>query len=120
MDAELYREMMLRQLRADESFEPVAIPVDPLPGEDEEAAAERWLYEQGILYGKEGMVFIDRERAEDYDPNLYRALRVIFEPEMLATLDALEEKGLINSSITESGELVYNVTEEGKSYLENS
>lgn len=120
MDAELYREMMIRQLKSDETFEPVQIPVDLLPGEDEEMAAQRWLYDRGILFDKDGMTFINQGKAEAFDPNLFRALKVIFEPEMLETLDALEEKGMIVSGIGEDGQMYYSVTDAGKEYLENS
>lgn len=118
MDADLYREMMIRDLNNDETFEPVQIPVDPFPGETDDEAAERWMRDEGILYDKDGMTFVDKEKAVAFDPNLFRALRIIFEPELLEALDALEEMGLIVSGM-ENDEMVYKVTEDGSRYLED-
>lgn len=118
MDAELYREMMVNDLKADTSFETVNIPVDALPGESDEDAAERWLYEQGILFTDEsGAVFVDAEKATAFDPNLLKILKAVFEPEVLSVLDSLVENGLVWAGVDEDGEAVYGLTDAGEEYV---
>lgn len=120
MDAEVYREMMINNLKADESFSTVEIPVDLLPGETEDEAAERWLYAQGILSNDEnGMVRIDREKADAFDPNLFKVLNAVFEPELLSTLDSLVESGMIWQSVNDEGEAVYGLTQDGLDFVKN-
>lgn len=119
MNDQEYFDLYTQMLFNDPGFEPIDIPYEQLPGESEEEAIFRWLLDNGILYLVNGAVFIDAVVAEAYDPNLLKFLEALAMAEVQKTLDELENKGLVASSINAEGDLIYFLTPNGKGIAES-
>lgn len=114
MEIQGYFELYIQILISDPEFRNIEINCEPLPGETEEEALFKWLLENEIIYLIEGSIFVNEEKAFQYDPNLLKFLEALIRAEAQYTIDSLEEKGLVASSVNSNGEIVYFLTSTGQ------
>lgn len=114
-----WSELHIQDLREDPDFD-IKIPIDPLPGEEDEDTFFRYLRLEGILTGEdEDDLFVDYERANEVDPNIARFLMACQLGDIDNVLHDLEEQGLLYSTIDNDGEFVWGLTEKGKQSVED-
>jgi hypothetical protein len=119
MTEDEYREMYAQALSLDEDFAPIDIPIDQLPGEEIADTLLRFLEEEGMIVMNDDVFVIpDRQKIADFDPNLLKILDAIWLSETYATLDSLEEMGLVYTSVDEDGNIIHSLTEAGLAALD--
>jgi len=120
MKSEEYQEIYADFLRLDPDFKPIVIPIDPLPGEEWEDTLLRFLIAEEMVTVHGNAIYLsDRDKIERYDPNLLKVLDIIFKSNAQAELDALEEEGMVYTTVNDDGEIVYELTALGRETLEN-
>ena len=120
MKYEDYRTMYNEALRLDEGFSTVVLPVEVQPGETEDDAFIRFLVNSDFIEMRKNQWRIkDREKIESYDPNLLKILDSMIMATIRSEMDQLIELGFVYMTADEEGNIVYDLTEAGKEYLEN-
>jgi hypothetical protein len=113
-----WSEIYLGQLRLDPDFK-LVIPIDPLPGEDDEDTIIRYFLQEGVFILRESGIFdVDLERAKELDVNIYKLIKAFKAAAFAETIEALEQDGYAYTTLDSAGELQYGLTPEGARYLE--
>lgn len=121
MKYEEYQELYTSMLKLDPEFAPVDIPIDPLPGEQWGDTVLRFMVQEGMIVIEGGEFFMaDPDKIIAHDPNLMKVLDVIYRAYAMANLDELEEMGLMYTTVNEAGEIIYELTEQGRQQLEDN
>lgn len=113
-----WSEIYLGQLRLDPDFK-LVIPIDPLPGEDEEDTIIRYFLQEGVFFLKENGTFgTNTARAKELDENIYKLIKAFEAAEFADTMEVLEQDGYVELTLDSAGEPRYALTQEGAKYLE--
>jgi hypothetical protein len=113
-----WSEIYLGQLKLDPDFR-LEIPIDPLPGEDEEDTIIRYFVQEGIFIIKgPGIYDTDSERAKELDINIYKLIKAFEAAEFADTMEVLEQDGYAYTTLDSAGNVQYGLTPEGTRYLE--
>jgi hypothetical protein len=119
MNYEDYRKLYSQALRLDDEFRTVDIPVEVGPEETEDQAFMRFLLDQDFIEVRSDQWRItDRDRVKEYDPNLLKILDAMIMSKERADLDELVEIGFLFMTADEHGNIVYELTDAGKGYVE--
>lgn len=120
MNVEFYQRFFLKSLEDDKDFEAVFLPIIQDNQQDQGELILEWLLSNEFIIKRDNMFFVDRDKVYDFNPNLLKILDVMMLSEFYSTIDSLSEKGLIEISIDENGEMIYSLTEIGKMLDENN
>lgn len=113
-----WSEIYLGQLKLDPDFR-LEIPIDPLPGENEEDTIIRYFVQEGIFIIKgPGIYDTDIERAKELDINIYKLIKAFGAAEFAETMEVLEQDGYAYTTVDSAGNVQYGLTPEGTRYLE--
>lgn len=113
-----WSEIYLGQLKLDPDFK-LVIPIDPLPGEDEEDTMIRYFLQEGVFVIKENGVYAaNAARAKELDENIYKLIKAFQAAEFADTMEVLEQDGYVHLTLDSAGNLSYALTPEGARYLE--
>ena len=113
-----WSEIYLGQLKLDPDFK-LEIPIDPLPGEDEEDTIIRYFVQEGIFVIKGPGIFdTNAERAKELDINIYKLIKAFEAAEFADTMEVLEQDGYVYLTLDNEGNPQYALTPEGARYLE--
>lgn len=120
MDREDYQNLFLEAAKLDSS-EPlkVELDIDILPGEDDVDAFMRFLIERGIMIPNGLQFDFDLKKAGEFDPYLRKILEAMLQAEAYYQVDQLVQDGLVYLTADETGNMIYEYTEEGKRWLED-
>lgn len=120
MKYEDYREMYNKALLLDEEFSTVNLPVEVEDGESEDEAFLRFLVGKEFveLKGDQWRI-INRDKIIEYNPNLLKILEARIMAAVRAEMDELVELGFVYMTADEEGNIIYELTEAGKDYVEN-
>jgi hypothetical protein len=120
MKYEEYQEFYINALRLDDDFEPVEIPIESLPDEAPGNTFLRFLIDKGFIEMRGDKVRLgNRQKIKDYNPNLLKILDAICMSATMAELDDWHDKGYIIMSVDDDGDVIYQLTEEGKKHIDN-
>lgn len=121
MNYDEYQKIYADALRLDKDFETVVLPVEVESGETPDEAFMRFLIDRGFLevLGKDYWRIKDRDKIEEFNPNLLKFLDAIVMASKHAEMDELIKMGLAFMTADAEGNIVYEFTEAGKGYLEN-
>lgn len=110
-------DLYIEALKLDDDFDTITVPVEPLPGEEPQDTLMRWMLDVEILIPLENDgLWIDRAKAEAFDPNLLRFFDALQNAELDTIMGELEEAGYVYSTVDAEGNLVYLLTEAGEEY----
>lgn len=113
-----WSEIYLGQLKLDPDFQ-LVIPIDPLPGEDEEDTIIRYFVQEGVFIMTEpGVYDTDSNRAKELDINIYKLIKAFEAAEFADTMEVLEQDGYAYTTLDSEGNIQYCLTPEGARYLE--
>lgn len=119
MNYEEYRDLYDAVLDLDEDFETIVLPIDLQPGETTEEGIIRYMLENDLIEEDDDeWRIIDRERFNAFNPNLLKLLDSRIKANLMAEMDSLIEMGLAFMSADENGDIIYELTEEGKREFE--
>lgn len=120
MKYEDYREMYNKALLLDEEFNTVILPVDIEDGETEDEAFLRFLLEKEFVECKgDQWRIINRDKIEEYNPNLLKLLEARVMAAVRAEMDELVDLGFVYMTADNEGNIIYELTEAGQAYVEN-
>jgi hypothetical protein len=113
-----WSEIYLGQLKLDPDFK-LEIPIEPLPGEDENDTIIRYFVQEGIFVVKApGVYDTNAARALELDINLYKLIKAFEAAEFADTMEILEQDGYAYTTLDSEGNIRYALTPEGTRYLE--
>jgi hypothetical protein len=108
----------LGQLKLDPDFK-LVIPIDSLPGEDEEDTIIRYFVQEGVfIVTGPGIYDTDAKRAKELDINIYKLIKAFEAAEFAETMEVLEQDGYAYTTLDNAGNVQYGFTPEGTRYLE--
>lgn len=118
MNHEEYQKLYADALRLDNEFETIVLPVEVQEGETPDEAFMRFLVSEGLIetQGEDKWRIPDREKIRNYNPNLLKFLDAIVMASVHAEMDELIEAGFVFMTADEEGNIVYELTEEGRRY----
>lgn len=106
------------QLKLDPDFK-LEIPIDPLPGENEEDTIIRYFVQEGIfIVTAPGVYDTNAERAKELDINIYKLIKAFEAAQFADTMEILEQDGYAYTTLDSDGNIQYGLTPEGTRYLE--
>jgi hypothetical protein len=120
MKYEEYQKLYADALRLDDEFETVILPIEIREGEEADEAFLRFLVDEGLIETDEDNWKIkDREKINEYNPNLLKILDAMIMASVRAEMDALIDLGFVYLTADEEGNIVYELTDAGKDYVED-
>ncbi len=120
MKFEEYQEIYAEILKLDEDFSTVILPVDLEPGEDPSEAFYRFLIKQEFIEAQgDDWKIKDRNKIEEFNPNLLKLLDSIVMASVYAEMDMLVDLGYVFMTTDEEGNILYELTEAGEKHLNN-
>lgn len=119
MKYEEYQKMYAEALRLDEDFETIKLPVEIKDGETPDEALLNFLVEKGFVEtkGKDLWRIKDRDKIRDFNPSLLKFLDAVVMSTVYSEMDELIDAGYVFMTADEDGNIVYDLTEEGKKHL---
>jgi hypothetical protein len=113
-----WSEIYLGQLKLDPDFK-LVIPIDPLPGENEEDTMIRYFLQKGVFVIRDnGTYGTNSERAKELDINIYKLVKAFEAAEFADTMEVLEQDGYVHLTLDSADNIQYALTPEGARYLE--
>jgi len=113
-----WSDIYLGQLKLDPDFE-LVIPIDPLPGEDEEDTIIRYFLQEGVFFiQSNGVYSTNAARAKELDENIYKLIKAFEAAEFADSMEVLEQDGYVHLTLDSDGNPRYALTPEGARYLE--
>lgn len=121
MDREDYQNLFLEAARLDVSKPlKVEFDIDVQPGEDDIDAFMRFLIERGIMIPNGSQYDFDLEKAEEFDPYLRKIFEAMLQAEAHYQADQLIQNGLVYLTADETGNMLFEYTEEGQRWLDEN
>jgi hypothetical protein len=116
MKYEEYQRLYAEALRLDEDFETIKIPIELKDGQTQDEALLSFLVEKGFVEtkGKDLWRIKDREKIKEFSPSLLKFLDAIIMSTVYSEMDELIDAGVVYMTADEQGNIVYELTEEGK------
>ena len=118
MNYEEYRELLDEALSLDKEFSTVILPIELQPGESQEDGIIRYLLENDLIEenGRDWKIK-DRDKMREFNANLLKLLDTRIMASLMAEMDSLIEMGFVFMTADEHGNIIYELTEEGKEYV---
>jgi hypothetical protein len=116
MNHDEYQKLYADALSLDKDFETIVLPVEVQNGESPDEAFMRFLVNEGLIetQGEDKWRIPDRDRINNYNPSLLKFLDAIVMASVHAEMDELIEEGFAYMTADDEGNIVYELTEEGK------
>jgi len=118
MKFEEYQKLYAEALKLDDEFETVQLPVELKEGETPQEGFLRFLIEQDLIESQGDYWRIkDREKINDFNPNLLKILDAMVMASVHAEMDTLMELGYVYMTVDEEGNILYELTEAGEEFV---